>query len=131
MLAGQDLLVILAIALIVFGPKKLPELMKTIGRTLGEVKKATEDLKESIGIKELEEIRSNLTMDLYSAAEKLSASMLDKKAVEQGPASADDSVPAEAVFLPKDRTLALEGEGVDKDNNEKSVGLKEEKSFTS
>ena len=61
MLAGPDLLVILAIALIVFGPKKLPELAKTLGRALGEFKKTTEEVKESIGIKELEGIRTNLT----------------------------------------------------------------------
>lgn len=61
MLAGPDLLVILVIALIVFGPKKLPELAKTIGRALGEFKKTTEEVKESIGIKELEGIRTNLT----------------------------------------------------------------------
>ena len=131
MLVGPDLLVILAIALIVFGPKKLPELMKTIGKALGEVKRTVEEVKESIGIKELEGIRNNLTMDLYTVAEKLSTSITDQEVAEQAPASVDDSVPAEAVFLPKDRTLAVEGEGVDKDNNEKSVGLKEEKSFTS
>ena len=45
MLAGPDLLVILVIALIVFGPKKLPELAKTIGRALGEFKKTTEEVK--------------------------------------------------------------------------------------
>lgn len=43
-----ELLVILGIALIIFGPKKLPELGKTLGRALGEFrahsKKITEDL---------------------------------------------------------------------------------------
>jgi TatA/E family protein of Tat protein translocase len=61
MLAGPNLLVILGIALIVFGPKKLPELAKTIGKALGELKKTTEEMKESIGIKDLQETRSNLT----------------------------------------------------------------------
>ena len=77
MLAGPDLLVTLVIALIVFGPKKLPELAKTIGRALGEFKKTTEEMKESIGIKDLEEMRSNLTgMDLWAdLAEKTSEYM--------------------------------------------------------
>jgi TatA/E family protein of Tat protein translocase len=81
MLAGPDLLVVLVIALIVFGPKKLPELAKTIGRALGEFKKTTEEMKESIGIKELGEMRSNLTgMDLFAdLAEKVSASMTNKE----------------------------------------------------
>ncbi len=81
MFAGPDLLVVLVIALIVFGPKKLPELAKTIGRALGEFKKTTEEMKESIGIKELGEMRSNLTgMDLFvDLAGKVSASMTNKE----------------------------------------------------
>ncbi len=57
MLAGPDLLVIMVIALIVFGPKKLPEIGQTIGKAMREFKKATEEAKESFagGIKELEE----------------------------------------------------------------------------
>ena len=66
MLAGPDLLVILAIALIVFGPKKLPELAKTIGKAMAEIRKATEEVKESIGINELQEMRSNLSMDVHT-----------------------------------------------------------------
>jgi TatA/E family protein of Tat protein translocase len=85
MLAGPDLLVILVIALIVFGPKKLPELAKTIGKALGELKKTTEEMKESIGIKDLQEMRSNLTgIDLFTdLAEKVSASMKPKEETEQ------------------------------------------------
>jgi Tat protein translocase TatB subunit len=43
-----ELLLLLAIALIVVGPKKLPELAKALGRGLAEFKKATSDLKESL-----------------------------------------------------------------------------------
>lgn len=43
-----ELLIILAVALIVFGPKKLPELAKSLGRAMGEFKRATNDLKDSI-----------------------------------------------------------------------------------
>lgn len=43
-----ELLMILAVALIIIGPKKLPELAKTLGRALGEFKRATNGLKESI-----------------------------------------------------------------------------------
>jgi TatA/E family protein of Tat protein translocase len=77
MLAGPDLLVILVIALIVFGPRKLPELAKTLGKALGELKKTTEDVKESIGIKDLERMRSGLTgIDLLTnLAEKSSEYM--------------------------------------------------------
>ena len=43
-----ELLLILAIALIVVGPKKLPELARALGRGFAEFKKATNDLKESL-----------------------------------------------------------------------------------
>jgi TatA/E family protein of Tat protein translocase len=43
-----EILVILAVALIVIGPKKLPDLAKSLGRALGEFRKATTDLKESL-----------------------------------------------------------------------------------
>ncbi len=45
-----ELLLILAIALIVIGPKKLPDLAKSLGRALGEFKRATSDLKETLEI---------------------------------------------------------------------------------
>ena len=47
MLAGPDLLVILAIALIVFGPKKLPELAKSIGLAKKEFEKAAKEVTAS------------------------------------------------------------------------------------
>ena len=45
-----EMLVILVVALIVIGPKKLPDLAKSIGRAFGEFKRATTELKESIDI---------------------------------------------------------------------------------
>ena len=45
-----EILLILAIALIVIGPKKLPDLAKALGRALGEFKRATNELKASIDI---------------------------------------------------------------------------------
>jgi sec-independent protein translocase protein TatA len=42
MLAGPDLLVILGIALLIFGPKKLPELAKGLGKAIRDFKKSVE-----------------------------------------------------------------------------------------
>lgn len=53
----QELLLILAIALIVLGPKKLPEIARTLGRGLSEFRRATGELKESIDLeKYVEEV---------------------------------------------------------------------------
>jgi TatA/E family protein of Tat protein translocase len=44
----QELLIILVIALIVVGPKKLPELAKSLGRGLSEFKKTAEDFQSTM-----------------------------------------------------------------------------------
>ena len=49
-LGMPEILLILAIALIVIGPQKLPEVAKTLGRAMGEFKRSAQDLKNSIDI---------------------------------------------------------------------------------
>ncbi len=94
MLAGPDLLVILVIAVVVFGPQKLPELAKTLGRAMREFKKSTEDMKEAIGIKELGEIRGSLTgMDLFvDLAERVSVSMPPQESTGEASIRSNDSL---------------------------------------
>jgi sec-independent protein translocase protein TatA len=46
-LGMQEIIIIFIIALIVFGPRKLPELGKTIGKGLAEFKKASSELKST------------------------------------------------------------------------------------
>lgn len=44
----SELVVIFVIALIVFGPRRLPELGRTLGRTMAEFKKATTQLQQTL-----------------------------------------------------------------------------------
>jgi len=46
-LGWTEMVVIFFVALVVFGPKKLPELGKTLGKGLREFKKASDDLKSN------------------------------------------------------------------------------------
>ena len=46
-----ELVVIFIVALLVFGPKKLPEIGKSIGKGLAEFKRASDDLKKTIVLK--------------------------------------------------------------------------------
>lgn len=56
-----ELLLILAVALIVIGPKKLPDLARTLGKAMGEFKRATNDLKQTIEKESgLDEVRKTI-----------------------------------------------------------------------
>ncbi len=45
---GTELLVVLAIAVMLFGPKKLPELARTLGEAMGEYHKATREFENEV-----------------------------------------------------------------------------------
>jgi TatA/E family protein of Tat protein translocase len=46
-IGGQEMIFIFILALVLFGPKKLPELGRTIGKALTEFRRASSDLKAS------------------------------------------------------------------------------------
>ena len=47
-LGMPELIVIFVIALVVFGPRKLPELGRSLGRGIAEFKKATNELQNTL-----------------------------------------------------------------------------------
>ena len=76
-----ELIVIFVIALVVFGPKRLPDLGKSIGRAMSEFKKAQQEFQESVQseMKEvqktanLEELKKMGSLDDLTAANKTDA----------------------------------------------------------
>ena len=58
-----ELIIILVIALIIFGPRKLPELGRSLGRSIGEFKKASNELRSTLE----EEIRIEEQRDQRTA----------------------------------------------------------------
>jgi sec-independent protein translocase protein TatB len=43
-----ELVIILILALVLLGPKRLPEVARTVGKGMRELRRATEDLKDSV-----------------------------------------------------------------------------------
>jgi sec-independent protein translocase protein TatB len=92
-----EMIIILAVALIIFGPKRLPELAKSLGRALGEFKRATSDLKQSIetdtGIDEvrnsLDEVKKDIKsqVDLTDSEPASAATLSSNKSTADEPLS--------------------------------------------
>ena len=66
-----ELIIILVIALIIFGPRKLPELGRSLGRSIGEFKKASNELRstleEEIRLEEQRDQRASLRAEQDTA----------------------------------------------------------------
>tara|TARA_B100000212_G_C27219034_1_gene466411 strand:- start:449 stop:697 length:249 start_codon:yes stop_codon:yes gene_type:complete len=72
-----EVTVILIIALLIFGPKKLPELGKQLGKTLQSLKKASnefqDELNKAVNVDDnnaLEEINENVTEKTNKESDK-------------------------------------------------------------
>ena len=71
-LGVPELLLIMAVALIVFGPRKLPEIGRSLGKAMGEFRKATDELKNTIErevrLEELKQIGPSITSPFESVS---------------------------------------------------------------
>ena len=56
-----ELIIIMVIALIIIGPKKLPDLARALGKGMAEFRKATQEIKESLDLDEdIQEVKKDL-----------------------------------------------------------------------
>ena len=96
-LGVPELIVIFVIALIVFGPKKLPELGKALGKGIAEFKRASQEMKETIEsevrnaenameLKKLKEDVENINAAIPKGAEILAVTTFEPETKEQKPA---------------------------------------------
>ena len=81
-----ELIIIFVIALIIFGPRKLPELGKSLGRSLNEFKKASNDL------------QSTLEQEIRLEEEKEQKAPVTRQAEPEAPAiTPEPSAPSQTV----------------------------------
>lgn len=85
-LGGPELLLILVIALIVFGPRKLPEMGKSLGKMLVEFRRASNEFKRTIE----DEVEAEKVRDHVQAASAPAVA----PPVEPAPASEPEATPA-------------------------------------
>jgi sec-independent protein translocase protein TatA len=87
--------IVLIIALVVFGPKRIPELGKSIGSALHEFQKGAKDLQESMGIDGL-----NLNLDPTAPKEIEAASAPQAQTAADTTVSAASTTAATAASPP-------------------------------
>ena len=92
-LGMPELIVIFVIALVVFGPRKLPELGRSLGKSLAEFKRASNELKSTLE----EEIRLEDQRINLEASRATSPSAV-------APETAEPHPPAEPVAQKADKT---------------------------
>jgi sec-independent protein translocase protein TatB len=88
-IGGPELLLILVIALIVFGPRQLPEIGKSLGRMLTEFRRASNDFKRTLE----DEVEAD---KLRAAAPAVPPPAAPAEAPAGAVATAPESGPAEA-----------------------------------
>jgi sec-independent protein translocase protein TatA len=84
-----ELIIILVIALIIFGPRKLPELGRSLGKSIGEFKKASNELRstleEEIRVEEQREQRPTPAPSTPSTANPQDSAARDTDTVSRTP----------------------------------------------
>jgi sec-independent protein translocase protein TatA len=71
-LGWQELIIILVIALIIFGPRKLPEIGKSLGQAINGFKESTKKVQDEAK-KEIKEIEKGVTEDNSSSSNQNSS----------------------------------------------------------
>ncbi len=89
-IGAGELIFIAIVLLIVVGPQKLPELLKAAGKGLREVRRASDDLRRTVGIDDLLNDKPQIRIDPL-ALPRSSSAPLDASSTTQAP---DPSVPA-------------------------------------
>ena len=96
----QEIVIVLFIALLVFGPRKLPEMGRSLGKGIREFRQATSGIREELGLDaDLNELK-NLKTDVTSVA--------GEAATAQPQANAEHAASAEPLAKAEDAAGSAE-----------------------
>jgi len=97
-----ELIIIFVIALIIFGPRKLPELGRSLGKSLSEFKRASNELKSTLEEEiRLDEQRANLEASRAATAAAAAAAPPPVQATPGDSTTAGSSAaPADSTAIP-------------------------------
>jgi Tat protein translocase TatB subunit len=103
-LGGPEILLLLVLALIVFGPRKLPDIGKSMGKMLSEFRRASNDFRRTIEDEvEAEKMRDAMAEDRPAAAPALAPpAVADAAVADAAVADATDPAAAPAEAAPAD-----------------------------
>jgi len=105
-IGGPELIVIFVLALLIFGPRKLPELGRMVGKGLSEFRRAASDLKDSLEVEVAREDASAREGRVMNGAPPASpqASPPGVSVVDSSPfTTPHDAVASEATGAPDER----------------------------
>ena len=97
-----EMVIILVIALIVFGPRKLPELGRSLGKSLGEFKRASNELRNTLD----DEIRIEERRTPKATAAKSGPSTASPTGDAPGAAEPDSPAASTSMASPEPATVA-------------------------
>lgn len=104
-LGVPELLLIFAVVLIVFGPRKIPEIGRMLGKAMGEFRKATDDLKNTIErevrLEELKQVTTPPTLESFMTPDQ-SVSRNEPVSVYETPVDETQSSTLQVVESPSD-----------------------------
>ena len=96
-----ELIIIFVIALIIFGPRKLPELGRSLGKSLSEFKRASNELKSTLEEEiRLDEQRANLEASRAAAAATAAATPPPVQATPGDISTGSSPAPVDSTAIP-------------------------------
>lgn len=72
-ISGQEIFIVMVVALLLFGANKIPEIAKGLGKGMREFRKATDDIK-----KEFNESTQDIQKDIKDVTDSVNKNLKDK-----------------------------------------------------